>query len=239
MLLVHGAHHGAGCWDGWVAALTARGLPAAALDLRGHGALAAEGLDPAAGVMDYAADMTAAARALPRPPVLVGHSLGALVVLAATARLRAPAAGLVLVAPSPPGNLPGVAAVPPVPEGAPRPPPPRAVAIARWMGGTEPPSSVAEPWLAGLCAESPRALNERYTLAIAVDPAVVTAPVLVMEAGRDDAERHPPGQDAALARFLGAEHVLLPDAPHCLMLGIWCEPSASIIAEWIHRLPRS
>lgn len=233
VLLVHGAYHGAACWDGWRAALGARGLPAAALDLRGHGVLAREGLDPGTGVMDYAADVAAAVRALPAPPVLAGHSLGALVVLAAVARLGAPVAGLVLVAPSPPGNMPGAAAVPTLPEGSLRPPLPRDLAIARWMGGMEAPAAIVDPWLAGLCPESPRALNERYALAIAIDPAAVTVPVLVMEAGRDDAQRHPAGQDQALARFLGGEHLLLPEAPHVLMLGPWCAPSAAALADWI------
>ncbi|WP_376094650.1 alpha/beta hydrolase [Roseomonas sp. CCTCC AB2023176] len=125
VLLVHGAYHGAGCWDGWRDALAARGVPAAALDLRGHGALASSGLDPQTGILDYAADVAAAVASLPRQPVLVGHSLGALVVLVAVATLGARVAGLVLVAPSPPGNLPGVGAVPAVPEGAPLPPPGR------------------------------------------------------------------------------------------------------------------
>ncbi|WP_376094647.1 hypothetical protein ACE7GA_01535 [Roseomonas sp. CCTCC AB2023176] len=106
------------------------------------------------------------------------------------------------------------------------------------MGGLTPPEAVLRPWLAGLCPESPRAMNERYTLLVTADPAHVTAPVLVMEAGRDDRLRHPPGQDDALARFLGGEYLLLPDAPHCLMLGEWCDPSAGAIADWIgRRLP--
>lgn len=233
VLLVHGAHHGAGCWDGWVAALAVRGVPAAALDLRGHGVLAAGGLSPMTGVQDYAEDVAAAVAALPRPPVLVGHSLGALVVFVAVATLGVPVAGLVLVAPSPPGNLPGVAAVPTIPGDAPWPPPDEAQAVARWMGGEPPPETVLRPWLAGLCPESPRAMNERYALTVTANPARVTAPVLVIEAGRDDRQRHPPGQDAALARFLRGDHVLLPDAPHCLMLGEWCDRSADVLADWI------
>jgi pimeloyl-ACP methyl ester carboxylesterase len=234
VLLVHGAHHGAGCWDGWIAALAARGLPAAALDLRGHGALAGEGLSPQTGVLDYASDVADAVRALPRPPVIVGHSLGALVVAAAVGRLDVPAAGLALVTPSPPGNLPGVAAVPEVREGATLPPPKPEAAIARWMGGIDPPPALREAWLAGLCHESPRAMNERYRLRIAVDPArLAGVPLLVIEAGLDDAARHPPGQDAAIATFFGGRHVLMAEANHCLMLGETCEPSAGLLADWI------
>ncbi|MFB9971228.1 alpha/beta fold hydrolase [Pseudoroseomonas cervicalis] len=239
LLLVPGGYHGAACWAEWRAALAALGLPAAALDLRGHGALAGAAFPPDTGVADYAADVGEAARAIRertgRAPVLVGHSLGALVVLAAAAA-AAPCAGLALLAPSPPGNLPGVAAVPEVPEGRLLPPPAEAVAVARWMGGRALPAPAHEAWLAELCPESPRALNDRYALRIRVEPAALRGiPVLVMEAGRDDAERHPAGQDAALAAFLGGEHLLLPEAPHCLMLGAAGEEAARQLAGWVRR----
>ncbi|MFK4048102.1 alpha/beta hydrolase [Roseomonas mucosa] len=138
VLLVHGGYHGASCWDEWRTVLAGLGLPSAALDLRGHGAMAGEGLSPTTGVGDYVVDVREAVSAIgemiSQPPVLVGHSLGALVVLAAAAA-GVPSAGLALLAPSPPGNLPGVATVPEVPEGRLLPPPAEAVAIARWMGG--------------------------------------------------------------------------------------------------------
>ena len=239
LLLVHGGYHAAACWTGWRALLAARGLASAALDLRGHGALAAAGFPPTTGVLDYAADVAEAAALLRqetgRAPVLVGHSLGALVVLAAAAA-GAPCAGLALLAPSPPGNLPGVQAVPEVPEGALLPPPPEAIAIERWMGGRPPPSPLKEAWLGSLCAESPRALNDRYALRIRVDPAALRGrPVLVLEAGRDDAARHPAGQDAAIAGFLGGTHCLLPEAPHCLMLGEHSAAAAGVLAGWMPR----
>jgi pimeloyl-ACP methyl ester carboxylesterase len=72
--LVHGAWHGAWCWDRLVPELEARGFPCVAIDLPTE--------DPDAGAGEYAA---AVARALPaRDPaggvVLVGHSLGGLVI---------------------------------------------------------------------------------------------------------------------------------------------------------------
>jgi pimeloyl-ACP methyl ester carboxylesterase len=83
---------------------------------------------PTTGINDYATDAAEAARALARPVVLLGHSLGALVAMRA-AEMLGDAAGLLLVAPSPPGNLPGAAPVPEVAEGAMLPPP--EVPIAR------------------------------------------------------------------------------------------------------------
>ncbi len=54
----------------------------------------------------------------------------------------------------------------------------------------------------------------------------------MLEAGRDDQARHPPGQDRALAAFLGADHVLLPEAPHCLMLAPWEAAAAAPVIAW-------
>lgn len=231
ILCIPGGYHGAWCFAAWMAAFRDAGIAAAALEARGKGSLAATA-DPATGIENYADDAIAAATALGGPVVLLGHSLGALIAMRAAVRLPR-VAGLLLVAPSPPGNMPGVAAVPPVPDGALVPPPAEAVAAARFLGGSRPTGFAA--YLAALSPESPRALNDRYALRVAVDPARLAAiPSLVVEAGRDDAERHPAGQDAAISRFLGGEHLLLPSMPHCMMLGPWAEESAAPMIAW-HR----
>lgn len=229
ILCIHGAHHGAWCFDVWLGLLARAGVPAAALDLRGHATLAAEA-DPSSSIADFAADVAEAAAVLGRAPVLLGHSLGALVALAAAGQVPE-LAGLVLVAPSPPGNLPGAAPVPLVDEAALRALMDRPEMIRRFLGGETPPGTDA--YRAALCPESSRAINDRYGLRVAVNPAPLRAvPGLVLEAGREDAARHPPGQDAALARFVGAGYRLLPDVPHCMMLAPWAEESLRPILEW-------
>lgn len=229
LLLVHGAYHGAWCFDEWIGAFEAAGVQAAAVDLRGHGALAPAGLSPETRVADYSSDVRRAAERLPAPPVLVGHSMGALVTMAAAQEMRV--SGLVLVAPSPPGNLPGARRVPPVPEEVLRPPPGLDEVRERFLGRD--PSVDAAGYAARLCPESPAALNERYELRVAIDPAQVRVPVLVLEAGLDDPLRHPAGQDAAIARFFGGTHLLLPEAPHCMMVGRSAQASARLVAEWL------
>jgi pimeloyl-ACP methyl ester carboxylesterase len=88
VLFVHGAYVGAWCWEehflDWFAA---RGYPAHALSLRGHGE--SEGRDGLDGYSldDYAEDVARAAAGLRQPPVLVGHSMGALVVQKALAKI--------------------------------------------------------------------------------------------------------------------------------------------------------
>ncbi len=215
VLLVHGGYHGAWCWDYWAGRLAAAGREVAALDLRGHGGLTLPADYAETGVMGFVADVVAAIDALDRPPVTVGHSLGCLLV--PLAAIQRETAGLLLLCPSPPGNLPGAQKVRLVPEGRPVPPLPADVARSRYAEHLS--EAELADLVARLCAESPRLLNERYDLRVAVDPAAIRAPVLVVEGGRDDPERHPPGQDQAIAAFYGAAHVRLDDAPHDLMLG--------------------
>ena len=231
ILCIPGGYHGAWCWDLWMQDFAAAGIAAAALEPRGKGTLEPEAR-PDTSIEDYARDAVEAAGLLGTPVVLMGHSLGGLVAMRAAMRLPE-IAGLLLIAPSPPGNMPGAAPVPLVPEGTPLPPPAAQVVVDRYLGGVRP--SQVEHYLAALSPESPRVLNDRYALRVEVDPArLAGVPTLVIEAGRDDAERHPPGQDAAIARFLGGAHLLLPEAPHCMMLAPWAAAGAAAVIAW-HR----
>jgi pimeloyl-ACP methyl ester carboxylesterase len=84
-VLVHGAWHGAWCWEKLTPLLEARGHRAVALDLPGHGAdktpLAQVTLDA------YAERVRATIAAQPEPVVLVGHSMGGVVITAAAERI--------------------------------------------------------------------------------------------------------------------------------------------------------
>ena len=97
LLFVHGLGHGAWCWSHWLEAAAAAGHPAYAVWLRGHGT--SQGLLRTARLSHYVDDVVHTAASLPRRPVLVGHSLGGLVVQLALARYSARAG--VLVAPVP------------------------------------------------------------------------------------------------------------------------------------------
>ena len=97
LLFVHGLGHGAWCWEKWLDAAAAAGWSATAVSLRGHGN--STGRLRTALLREYADDVTETALALPRPAVLVGHSMGGLVVQQVLARYAARAA--VLVAPVP------------------------------------------------------------------------------------------------------------------------------------------
>lgn len=233
ILLVHGAYHGAWCYGGYLDFFDRSHMPAVAIDLRGHGALIGEGLPTSTRIVDYAEEVCRVAQWLEarhgRPPVIIGHSLGGLIV--AVAATRGPASGLVLLAPSPPGNLPGAAPVPAVPIDVLRAPPPDEEVHTRFLGGLPVPDLQA--WTRRLGPESPSAINERYTLSVPVDfDALRGLPGLCLEAGIEDASRHPPGQDEAIARAYGIGYRLLPQAPHCLMAGPSGAQSARLIIDW-------
>lgn len=83
-VLVHGAWHGAWCWEKVVPLLAARGHDVRAIDLPGHGD------DPAppgkVGFDDYMARMGLVLAERGEPPILVGHSLGGAVITGAADR---------------------------------------------------------------------------------------------------------------------------------------------------------
>jgi pimeloyl-ACP methyl ester carboxylesterase len=97
LLFVHGLGHGGWCWENWESAAAAAGHPVSSITLRGHDG----GAGRLRGAMlgHYVDEVVRAATALPAPAVLVGHSMGGLVVQRALARYAARAA--VLVAPVP------------------------------------------------------------------------------------------------------------------------------------------
>jgi pimeloyl-ACP methyl ester carboxylesterase len=102
LLFVHGAWQGAWSWqEHWMPEAAARGWRTYAVSLRGHGG--SEGRDelPLAPLRYFEHDVLQAITELPAPPVLVGHSMGGLVVQHVLERYRSAPAG-VLVAPVPP-----------------------------------------------------------------------------------------------------------------------------------------
>jgi len=86
LLFIHGAWHGGWCWEPLANLLRAQGHIVAAPDMPGTGGLA-----------DYTACALEALRALPEPPILVGHSQGGLVITAVAEQAPNEIRGLVYV----------------------------------------------------------------------------------------------------------------------------------------------
>lgn len=98
LLFIHGAWHGAWCWDEYFLPYFAEhGYEAHALSLRGHGKSAGQVRWVSA--LDYVNDVEQVARSFSRMPVLIGHSLGGYVVQKYLAGRRAPAAALLASVP--------------------------------------------------------------------------------------------------------------------------------------------
>jgi pimeloyl-ACP methyl ester carboxylesterase len=242
ILLVHGAFCGAWVWDRFAGPLRAAGHAVIAPDLPGHSADAPADAAIGLSMNDYAGAIAAAAAALPAPPVLVGHSLGGLV--AAMAAMRAPVAGLVLLAPSPPWGVNGSTMEEAV----------SAVSLYAlgpyWAQVVQPdyasfrrfavdrlPSAERHALHARMRPESGRALFETLNwwldpfMTTMVDEAKIGAPSLAIAGGRDVV--HPAPTVRETARRLGATFETMPQMSHWLPGEPGWEDVAARCLAWI------
>jgi pimeloyl-ACP methyl ester carboxylesterase len=108
LLFVHGGYCDAWCWEPYFLPwFAAKGYPAHALSLRGHGRSAGADTLYMASLADYEADVESAAAQLGEPPIFIGHSMGAAIVELIVA--KRPVRGAALLAPIPPSGLLSVA----------------------------------------------------------------------------------------------------------------------------------
>ena len=240
LLFVHGAFGGAWIWDakmlGWFAG---RGWAAHAVSLRGHGGSAGRDRIHPHTLGDYVDDVLEACDTLDSPPILIGHSMGGLVVQRALRRRRAPAA--VLMASAPPHGLwessMALAFRDPYvfqqmalltsfgdrlvdPE-----------AIRRAMFSDRMPRAEARMYEPYLQEESGAALLEMYGWNPFPPVPDRDVPILVL-----GAEKHPlvpTGQVQATARTLRTDAVIVPGMGHTMMLEPGWEDVAARIEGWL------
>ena len=100
LLFVHGLAHGAWCFaEHWLPAAAEQGFPAYAVSLRGHGGSGGSRHLGRTLMRHYVHDVMQTITELPQPPVLVGHSMGALIAQLVADRYQPRA--LVLLTPAP------------------------------------------------------------------------------------------------------------------------------------------
>lgn len=239
LLFVHGAWHGAWCWDEYFLPYFAeRGFAAHALSLRNHGASEAKGSLRFRRIAEYVEDVAAVAARFDRPPAIIGHSMGGFVTQHYLARHAAPAAAL--LASVPPGGVWRTTL-----KLAGRHPAAFLKANATWSLYP----FVATPALAQEAFFSPdmeqarakdywRRLTDESWLGfldmLAFDlprPAAVKTPLLVLGGGRDTI--FSPAEVDATARAYGVQPEIFPDVAHDMMLEAGWRDVAARIADWL------
>jgi pimeloyl-ACP methyl ester carboxylesterase len=180
LLLVHGAGSGPWVFEGW--AETFAGVEIDALDL--HAGLQVT----EASMLNYEAAVACAAALLPRPLAVCGWSMGGLAAMMAAHRVEAEV--LILLEPSPPGEVQGFDATIPV------------------EAGTFDPEAVYGAVPAGVRArpESSLARAERKR---GISVPVLPGRVLVVSGAQFSEER-----GSALAELYGADLLAFPEARH-------------------------
>jgi len=238
LLFVHGAYVGAWCWAehfiGWFGAL---GYPVGAVSLRGHGKSAGRDRLHDFSLGDYADDLAAAAAAFSRPPVLIGHSMGASVVQKYLERGTAPAAAFLCPVPASgllaasmslawtrPSLFAGINAM--AMGGR-----PSVAAVREALFAGEVSAEEMDRYYARMQPESRRALMDLSGWGLPQRSRVNLPRSLVVAAEHD--VLIPRAQVESTARYLEAEYRLLPGLGHVLMLDTGWELAARCLQDWL------
>ena len=235
LLFVHGAWHAAWCWDeNFLSFFADRDYCAMALSFRGHGESPTDKPLRRCSVADYVQDVSSVADRLPRLPVVIGHSMGGLIVQKYLEKHDAPA-GVLMTSIPPQGNLGNA---------------------LRWI--RHHPSHFAKMTFTGkalpyinppdlarehfFSAHTPEAVVRKYAARLQEDssrigidclllrlprPKRVTTPILVLGAEEDTA--HTRNEILATARAYRTIAEFFPDMGHNMML----EPGWAAVAERI------
>lgn len=240
LLFVHGAFSAAWIWDAhflpWFAE---RGWDCYAVSLRGHGGSDGREWLDCYGIAAFVEDVLEAAERCPSPPVLIGHSMGGMVVQRALLARRFPA--FVLMASAPPFGLwestLGLAWRAPYvfhqmammtmfggsfidPE-----------AIRRAMFSPEMPVEEALRYEPLMQEESRRVLFDIGGWIPFPPLPELDFPRMVVGAGRD--LLIPADQVRATARLFETDPVFIPDMAHAMMLEPRWETAAQTVADWL------
>ncbi|MDI5935296.1 alpha/beta hydrolase [Halomonas kalidii] len=227
IVFLHGAYQGWWVYEDWQEYYALAGWRTIALSLRNHpGSYTLEDhqfleLQPD----DYVSDVLKVAYWLGSPFVLVAHSMGGVVGQKAAERLPELAA-LVLLGSGPPRGL-GTSRPKDLPSG--RPSIPDHQQVRRHMFGTIDDADYAE-FHSRLVPETPSVMNQTGRGRVSVDPALIRAPVLAVDAEHDRNQFGP-----TYADFYSGEYIRVPGASHALMLGPWGMEVANAIHCWLNK----
>lgn len=246
ILFVHGAWHGAWCWEpNFLPYFAEQGFAVYALDLRGHGHTLNDKTMAQTGVWDYVHDVSTVAAHIQRVhghhPIIVGHSMGGYVTQKLMERYIVP--GAVLLA-----SIPAVGTLPLL------------VRLTRdyflttlsallllhpyqyvkqveraqtlFFSADMPHEQVIE-YQSNMVNESMLILIQSGLIARPRPDATITAPVLVLGAEHDAIFTVDEVQ--ATAHAYGTTATIFPEMAHDMMLEARWQEAADAIIEWIKR----
>jgi pimeloyl-ACP methyl ester carboxylesterase len=228
ILFVHGAFHGWWAYARWLPWFAGVGVTSYALSLRNH-----EGstqLDPGqyreTGIEHYVEDIRAVQAWIGRPVVLVGHSLGGLMVQKAAE--DADVAAVVCIGSASPAGV-GATRDFTWDEEAPLMFDRDRMRNAMFADIDD---AAFESIYARLVPESTRALNQSGLAGIDVDPARISASMLFVGTDHDGIGLH---SAEKLAAFFNAEHMTVPGTSHDVLLEDSGLAMAAHIFSWLCR----
>lgn len=238
ILLLHGAWHGAWCWERALPDLAARGFAAHAISVRGHGASPAPPDHWRSTILDYAREVRTMIAELGGRPLVVGHSAGGYITqLLITGALgpRPPLSGAVLICSSPVSigayfldrGLRGAPMVS-LPALLRREP----ATVRRAFFRPEISAVELERHRARLVSEPP--LVTLSSMILRPRPAHNATPVLVIAAERDAVFDQAAQRETAA--IYAAELVVVPEAGHDVMLDPAWPVAAAAIERFAKRL---
>lgn len=238
LVFVHGAYVGAWSWDRhYLPYFAERGWQATAFSLSGHaGSAGGEGLN-ALSIRDYVADLREIVSSLSVAPVVIGHSMGGLIVQKYLEQWDLP--GVVLVCSVPPQGLLGSALHMMFNK------PQVLLDLNRVIGGGVPGAAslraalfhqpvsrtMLDECYANMQAESMRAIWDMSGFDLPRLERSHRPPTLVVGAGCD--ALIPPMLVEQTALALDCPARIIPDMGHAMMLEAKWQPGAQCIADWL------
>jgi pimeloyl-ACP methyl ester carboxylesterase len=242
ILFVHGAYTTAGIWEPhFMPYFSESGYGCHALSLRGHGA--SDGMLSWASLADFVEDLVQVIDTLDEAPVLIGHSMGGLVVQHALSKRKPRAA--ILLGSLPPSGL-GISAMHMsmmAPDalwqlGLLQSLGPEAVSpevMARGFLSPANPPDAGRRLMPFLQRESPRVMAELLAPPQPVPVRGENSPAVLVLGGDSDLFL-PVSAFHEIATFFDAELKILPGAPHGTMAdAAWWKPTADEIIGFLKR----
>lgn len=240
LLFVHGAYAAAWCWDEhFLPYFADQGYASYALSLSGHGGSRRRDLLDSYSIDNYVDDLVEVASRMPGEPVLIGHSMGGMVVQKYLERHSAP--GVVLLASVPPQGLLGSAL------GLAFRKPGLMTDLNRMLGGGHPdPAGLHDAlfhqpqdeaklmrYYNLMQPESLRAIWDMTLFNLPSPASLHRVPMLIIGAEHDNLI--PPDQVEMTARTYDHEAEIFPGMGHGMMLEAGWKDVASFIGKWLER----